>query len=102
MMAIDETTRILLENINDNVKSLKEDMKEDMKTLQADVKENNKIINEIKKDYVTKIDCTHNVEKIEKRENDNKNLSYKKLALMISGVSGCIYGLIELVKQLKG
>jgi uncharacterized protein Yka (UPF0111/DUF47 family) len=101
-VAMDEATKLLLESINDNVKSLKEDMKEDMKTLQADVKENNKIINEIKKDYVTKKDCNHNVEKIEKRENDNKNLSYKKLALMISGVSGCIYGLIELVKQLKG
>jgi hypothetical protein len=99
---VDESTRILLESINDNVKNLREDIKDDMKILQADVKENNKIINEIKKDYVTKKDCNHNVEKIEKRENDNKNLSYKKLALMISGVSGCIYGLIELVKQLKG
>lgn len=99
---MDESTRILLESINDNVKNLREDIKDDMKILQADVKENNKIINEIKKDYVTKKDCNHNVEKIEKRENDNKNLSYKKLALMISGVSGCIYGLIELVKQLKG
>ena len=99
---MDEATKALLEKIDNNITDLKEDLKEDIREVKADVRENNMKLNEMKLNYVTKNDCKESHNKIEARENNLRNLTYKKITLMIGGISGVIYGAIELVKQLKG